>query len=399
MIFLFQRILTHYQIPVYEKLNRIMDNRLVLIYGQSVKESHFFDGKGCNFSFKNVQVRNIWFSGERFLWQNFWKPFQLYGTPNAVIMEQSPRIISLFFLYFYCKIRKIPFILWGHGGSRRRSISESKNIKDKIHRSLIRKSSAFICYTDGIKNELSRVIETQKLFVARNTLDTESLFSIRNMLAKEGKKSVKEKLGLKRKKYICFIGRLLPSKQVDYLIDVYEIVKKAYQDSGLLIIGDGPDKNYLEKYVLGKEIEDIHFLGGISNWQHSGQYLYASDILVIPGDVGLAVNHAFCFGLPVITQAGDKNGPFHGPEIEYIIHGKTGFICEKGNKKEMSQAIIKVFNNGLMFNSKVTKFCKNNLSIDEMVYGVKKAIDFAMSHNKKKSNRKFKADNRNYIYN
>lgn len=378
MVYLFQRIITHYQLPVYKKLNELLKNELVFICGQQVREGYFFDVSEDKLPFRTVKVKNFWFNGETAVWQNFLVPFKKYKRPDVVIMEQSPRILSLFPLFLYCRWKNIPFILWGHGGSRRRSVSESDNVKDMMHRWLIRKADAFICYTDGIKDELSKITEKQKLFVARNTLDTETLFSIRSKLEKEGRETVKNKLGLKRKNYICFIGRLLEDKQVDYLIDVYELIKKRIADSGLLLIGDGPERNYIEGYVSKNGLKDVYFLGGIDDWEQSGQYLYVSDVMVMPGYVGLSVNHAFCFGLPVITQAGDKNGPFHSPEIEYIIDGETGFICQKGNKEEMTQAITKVFDNKSFFNEKVTTFCKNKLSIDAMVYAIKEAVDFAV---------------------
>ena len=66
-------------------------------------------------------------------------------------------------------------------------------------------------------------------------MDTETLFKIREKLAIERKEMVKERLGLDRKYYVCFIGRLLTSKRVDYLIDVYTSVKKTFGDSGTLM--------------------------------------------------------------------------------------------------------------------------------------------------------------------
>ena len=48
----------------------------------------------------------------------------------------------------------------------------------------------------------------------------------------------------------------------------------------------------------------------------------ASDAVVIPGYVGLAVNHAFAHGLPVITCQSE----IHSPEIEYIENDVNGLI-------------------------------------------------------------------------
>jgi len=376
MIFLFQRFLTYYQLPIFKKLNEVLGDSLVLIHGQSSNESYFFNVSEETLSFKTLQVKNTWFKGDTAVWQNFWGPFKGCKQADAVIMEHSPRILSLLPLYFYCKFKKTPFILWGHGGSRKRSVSESLNVKDIIHRWMIRKADAYICYTDGIKDELSKITKSEKLFVARNTLDTETLFSIRSKLEKEGRESIKKRLGLNSKHYICFIGRLLADKKVDYLIDVYELVKQKISDTGLLIIGDGPVRTALEDYASGQGFEDIHFLGGIADWEQSGPYLFASNVMVMPGYVGLSVNHAFCFGLAVITQKSDKNGPFHGPEVEYIKDSKTGFFCKNGDKNDMAEKIIEVFENQSYFKEETVNYCKKNLLIKTMVTGMKEAIDF-----------------------
>lgn len=380
MIFLFQRILTHYQLPIYEKLNARLEDGLVLIHGQQPEGAAFFTAEKSELPFRTVPVKNTWIRGETAVWQNFMTPFLRCGRPEAVIMEQSPRILSLLPLFIYCRIRRIPFILWGHGGSMQRNVSNSRNIKDMLHRFLIKKADAFIAYTDGIKKELSGVTSAGKIFVARNTLDTDALFGIRANLEKEGRESVKRKLGLEREHYICFIGRLLAEKGADYLMDVYERVKKEAPDSGLLIVGDGPEEKLLKNLVKERDLEDVYFLGGTADWEKSGEYLFISDVMVMPGYVGLSVNHAFCFGLPVITQARGENGPFHSPEIEYIADRETGFICPNGNKEEMSRAVLKVFHDSESFNRRVTEYCYNNLTIDIMVTGVLKAVDFVLNN-------------------
>lgn len=376
-VFLFLRIVPHYYLRVYELLNMALKNGLVVSYGQQLKNGFFSTPDDC-FSFKTVRVKNFWLRGETAVWQHFWKPFHKYGRPDVVIMEHSPRILSLFPLYFYCKLNRIPFILWGHGGSRKRSVSESRSIRDVVHRSIIRASNAYICYTDGIKNELSKITNSQKLFVARNTLDTKALFAIRKEYEKEGKASVKKRLGLNKQRYICFIGRLLAEKRTDYLMDVYELVKQKFPETGLLIIGDGPMKASLVDSAYGKGLEDVHILGSIPDLKQSGAYMFISDAMVMPGGVGLSVNHAFCFGLPVITQETGNDGPFHGPEVEYIGDGTTGFICKNGNKNEMAKSIFNVFENSNYFKKKTLNFCETNLSIETMIAGIKESIDFAL---------------------
>jgi glycosyltransferase involved in cell wall biosynthesis len=56
----------------------------------------------------------------------------------------------------------------------------------------------------------------------------------------------------------------------------------------------------------------------------SGRYWVAEPAVavVLPGTVGLAVNHAFAFGRPVVT----RQNSLHPPEITYIEPGRNGII-------------------------------------------------------------------------
>ncbi len=377
MIFLFQRIQTNYRLPVFERLNSKLGGKLVFASGQSPRGLYFNDDIYENASFQTVKLKNIWLCGERAVWQNFWKAFYQYGTPEAVICEHGPRILSCYPLFVYCKIKNIPFILWGHGGSRKRSVSKSNALKDKIHRQLIRKADAYICYTDGIKQELAAIINPEKLFVARNSLDTDTLFQIRSQLECSGKKKIKEALGLEKKFYLCFIGRLLNSKRADQVLEVYRKLRQHIHDTGLIIIGDGPEKKKLLAYAEKDKQGNVIFTGEITDWEISSRYLYCSDVILIPQSAGLAINHAFSFGLPVITQENPTHGPFHGPEIEYITNKQTGFICAHGDIDQMAACAKQVIENKAYFTNQVDAYCKNYLSLEMMVNGMVNAIDFA----------------------
>jgi hypothetical protein len=46
--------------------------------------------------------------------------------------------------------------------------------------------------------------------------------------------------------------------------------------------------------------------------------------VVVPGSVGLAVNHAFAHGRPIVTRA----SRLQSPELEYIEHGRNGLIVD-----------------------------------------------------------------------
>jgi ribosomal protein S2 len=56
----------------------------------------------------------------------------------------------------------------------------------------------------------------------------------------------------------------------------------------------------------------------------------------MPGNVGLAVNHAFMFDCPVVTFLQTEMSP---PEIEYIVDNETGFKIPDFSVEKMAATI------------------------------------------------------------
>lgn len=374
-VFLYQPFIPHYRVPIWERLNKALDGSLVVIYGQQGEgDSHFIKEK---YRFNTCKVKNYGMFRQRIMFQPFWKPFKEYGTPDVVISCQAPRCFSLFLLIRFCKANKIPLILYGHGRSKKRDISKSQHPADFIHRWLIRNCEAFLCYTEQSRNELTQITDPNKLFVANNTLDTDILFPLRKSLETEGKNRVKERLGLiKSSQYLCFIGRFLKSKQIDLVLKVLAILQSKQVSVGGVIIGNGPEHKYLEHLTHELDLKDVHFTGFIPQWERSAPYLYACDVLVNPGAVGLAVNHALSFGLPVITQKSTTNGPFHCPEVSFIVPNMTGFFAKNGDTHDLAEKVSYALRSVKTLRKECIRYAEENLTVDKMVDGQMRAIQF-----------------------
>lgn len=376
MIFLFQRYIPHYRWPIWDRLSRALKDELVLCYGDPPPDSSHLDASGKTTGIETCKLNNFWISNETAVWQPFLRPFRQYKLPEVVISEHNIRLLSLIPLIVYCRVKKIPIILHGHGGSRKRDVVHSTSLVDVYHRWLVRICDAYICYTDNIKEQLSNFVSREKLFVARNTLDTNTLFDLLRELEVIGKYKIRERLKLNSEYYVVFIGRLIPEKEVDFLLDVMRILQDDGIKIGLLIIGNGPERENLEKYAHKKLIKDVNFLGAMAEWEASAPYIFAADLMVIPGYVGLAVNHSLCFGLPVITQLAGPNGPFHSPEIEFIRHGETGLMVKNGDNLAMAESILSILENLAHFREKTTSFAEEYLTIDILVSGIISAIRY-----------------------
>ena len=177
----------------------------------------------------------------------------------------------------------------------------------------MRYSDAIILYGYESKKELSKYVNADKIFVAPNTLNTTKLLEIYNAINKIGVKSIKRSIGFIHDFNIIFIGRLLKDKLPEYLIVLYEKLKLKLPNSiAIHFVGDGEMRHILQQKVSSNNYsKDFFFYGEIHDDQKSGELLYASDIMVMPGYVGLSINHAFCFNCPVATFEQGPNGPFH----------------------------------------------------------------------------------------
>jgi len=79
-----------------------------------------------------------------------------------------------------------------------------------------------------------------------------------------------------RKNIILNVGRLIKTKKIDVLIDLFS--KTAYADWELWIVGDGPELKYLERVVRDKElINQVKFWGNQKDiqWYYSQADIFA----------------------------------------------------------------------------------------------------------------------------
>jgi glycosyltransferase involved in cell wall biosynthesis len=375
-ILLFVPELPHYRAPVLAALDERLDGDLIVSYGRACDESEYMTVPGESLPFKHLTTQTRHVGMGRLYVQDVVSAFKAFGLPEVVIVKAEIRNLSLFPLLWFCKLKKIPIIVWGQGYSRNRDFAPNGNLYDRIHLSIIRLADAYVCYTANIRDTLTQYVGSDKLFVATNTLDTRRLLDIRQQLMLEGKEAVKRRLELDRKHYLSFIGRLQPRKKIPYLLEVYALLRQKHRlDVGLVIIGKG-DQDPLKNQVAKLDVDDVHFLGALPD-EKAGEYLFASDVMVMPGWLGLAVNHAFAFGLPVVSQRFGERLLGHGPEAAYVEHDMTGCFAEAGDMEAMAQAIIHILEHQVEFSTRVSRYMDRYLRVERMVEGFVDAIAYA----------------------
>lgn len=122
-----------------------------------------------------------------------------------------------------------------------------------------------------------------------------------------------KKYKLTRKKsdvpQILYIGRLEKRKGVRYLLDAFAQVQQSLPDARLIIAGDGPDREKLQRYAKTLGLKHVEFLGYIDESKKL-ELLASADVFCSPAlygeSFGIVLLEAMAAGIPIV--AGDNPG-------------------------------------------------------------------------------------------
>ena len=99
-------------------------------------------------------------------------------------------------------------------------------------------------------------------------------------------------IALEGKEYFCFVGNAFPYKNISRVIDAFAEVKISHPHLHLALVGKKDFfYNKLEKYVEEKGIEDVHFLGFISDGEK--RWLYQNAVAMTTA----SLSEGFCIPL------------------------------------------------------------------------------------------------------
>jgi len=370
-IHILEQRLLDYRIPIYEKLNQIKDVNVVVYYWKNLNEKDFL--KNLNpqdITFKVIGVRIINFFNRLY--------FPLYPLlihfikkPDFLIIRGNVRNISIIPILIFRKIIGLKTIIWGQGGSRKRNFNPSNNFYDIASYLYIRMADAYIVYDEITKKDLNRYFP-EKIFVAKNTLnfDKEAI-NYRDFSSNISQE--KKDLNFNSKINLCYIGRLSKRKKLPRLIEMFNLVLDIEPDTTLWIIGDGPESNFIKKATINNH--KIKYLGSLYGSQAS-KILFSCDATLMPGWMGLGVNHSLYFGCPVFSELKNKTLIDHAPEASFIIDNFNGFLNEVNDDKHFIKNFKLFLSDRKKYSTNAREYALNNLTPDIMLKGVTDSINF-----------------------
>jgi phosphatidylinositol alpha-1,6-mannosyltransferase len=162
-------------------------------------------------------------------------------------------------------------------------------------------------------------------------------------------KKMKEELGVEDKKAIVSVCRIVHRKGIDVVINAMKEIKKDIPNVVYLVLGDGPEKDSLEK--LAKEIgvdKNVKFLGKVSREKIREIFQIADLFVLTPRDengnmegFGIVYLEAAMAGLCVV---GSKSGGV--PEA--VINTQTGLLAQENDVHDTAKKIIKLLKDDVL---------------------------------------------------
>jgi glycosyltransferase involved in cell wall biosynthesis len=260
--------------------------------------------------------------------------------------------------YILGKIFRIPNILSLHGGdiydpSKRISPHKSRFFSAVV-RYLLNRSNVLVAQSSNTRDNIIKYYGISK------HIHIIPLPFHPPVLSKTTGKDRKE-LNLKEGDFILITcGRLIKRKAIDVVIRAMaDIQPNGYR---LLIMGDGPEKENLEKLAEVLDIkENVIFLGTVDD-NMKYKYLKAADVFTLVSlheGFGIVYLEAMFCGLPIICSNS-------GGQVDFLSHGENAFIIDVGDIRACKDAVEE-----LRSNKKIYKIiAKNNMEKVKDFYAV-----------------------------
>ncbi len=330
-----------YRAELFTRLGQMAEVEYVIFHGQAPRGTGHRAAQGP-FSFAEARVvnREVRLGQRTLVYQPVVRDVAGPAFDGAVLGAEL-KLLSHVVLFPLLKLRGKPVMLWGQGGEKDEERGAVMAAIGKAGVALkgvaADRADGYIAYTAGGKERLTEAgIDPAKVFVVRNTLDVEGEIELHRRLSEEPVDSLRSELGLRQDSTVLlFVGRVYTEKKLSEFVSVLRLLR----DRGLtgqpvegVVIGDGPDLERAEREADG--LDGVHFVGEIRDRERIARYLRVVSAVVIPGKVGLAVNHAFAHGVPVLT----RSGTLHAPEFEYLEDGRNSIVSQ-GDLDSFAEAI------------------------------------------------------------
>jgi len=142
-------------------------------------------------------------------------------------------------------------------------------------------------------------------------------------------------LDLPFKRFVFAVGRVVPKKGFDLLIDAFVQVAAEHPDVGLVVGGSGSASEALAAQASRLELADRIILPGRLDRAAVAWAMDHAEVFVLPSRVepfGIVVLEAMRAGCPVVVSC-------HGGALEIVRHGRDGLVADPFDPQDLAEGM------------------------------------------------------------
>jgi len=244
-----------------------------------------------------------------------------------LIHTHNPRLD----LFCYTSRIKKPIISEIH------TIRELNLIKFKLTKFAYQRAIKIICLSEKMKEEIMRKyqISDKRIEVIYNGVDTSQI-----NLKMEECDDIRMKYHIQEEFIIGYIGTFYQWQGVRDLVKAFSFLLNKREDAHLLLVGNGPDLNFINKLIYEYGLKKKVTITGMISSEKIYDYYKAIDVFIIPRPstietetaVPLKVFESMAAHKTIIaTRVGGLS--------EVIEDGVNGILVSPGNPEELGQSI------------------------------------------------------------
>lgn len=298
-----------------------------------------------------------------------------FGECRALVEEVRPSVVLFhlhlrdrifWWLLHWLKLRGTPVVCWTKGGNLDRPDSRWRQGLFNYFHAL---SDAVILYSDAQRGLIPGRFQS-KVFAANNTVNFSEYPEV-----PESREELRKSLGLPFRRMVLFVGTMGVGgerKKVEHLIEIFRGLGR--DDIGLVMVGAGMPESLRQRIPPrnARYLGNVHDPGNVQ----ISRLFKAADLFVVPGHVGLGLNQAFHWGLPVITEDG-----LQPPEIQYLRDGWNGYKVPQDDVEALKRRMLELLeDDGLRdrFSRNAREGIQRDAPIEGMFRGFLQAVNHAV---------------------
>jgi len=273
-----QRVLPSYRVPFFDLLAQSCESGMSLFAGMPRPVEMIASGKPQIAKYHEAKNIHLFSGAFYFCYQRGFINWLEESNPDALIVEANPRYLATSPAVRWMRVRGRKILGWGLGAPK----------QSQVWGRFIGQFDAMLSYSQRGADEYAALgFPREKIFVAHNSVSPKPMLNV-------------ERLTLNVRPTLLFVGRLQARKRVDSLLKACAEMESKPR---LIIVGDGPERVALES--LARDVYPAAEFAGARHGVELKPYFAESDLFVLPGTGGLAVQEAMSHGLPVIVAKGD----------------------------------------------------------------------------------------------